>query len=239
MIDKNQVEKLEMIDNNQVEKSVYEQEYIPYLLKEGRIATTIAFIAMFLPILLFKFYYKIELMWEYFALPFSTIIGMTLSTAAGPFYTFPMLGLPGTLMGYIVGDINNIRIPCSLAAIEAAEVEMGTEESSVISAIGIGISVIVKVVIVFVGMTILFSVLSKMPPSVAKQLALMVPALIGAVTVRFCIIKPKTIPMVVVIGLACFYLTKLGIIPSQLTTMVIIFACIGISYLLFKKNVLE
>ncbi|MFQ8729689.1 MAG: hypothetical protein ACLSAC_03830 [Enterocloster bolteae] len=64
----------------------------------------------------------------------------------------PILGIPGTYLTFLSGNTSNMRVPCSSVAQEAAGVEMGTEEGSIISTIGIAnVRSPVNVVILTVG----------------------------------------------------------------------------------------
>ena len=90
----------------------------------------------------------------------SAIIAGTLMqiSVSGAFYIvepisyFPILGIPGTYLTFLSGHTSNMRVPCSSVAQEAAGVEMGTEEGSIISTIGIATSILVNVVILTVGL---------------------------------------------------------------------------------------
>ena len=77
------------------------------------------------------------------------MIGKGLATVALVFYptavleviTYsPMLGTGGTYLGFVTGNITNLKLPVALNAMESAEVEPGSEEGEVISTISIAVS---------------------------------------------------------------------------------------------------
>lgn len=94
----------------------------------------------------------------------------------------PMLGAGGTYLGFVTGNITNLKMPCSLTAMENAKVKANSEEGEVISTIAIGVSSIVTTVIIAVGVLLLTPVLPKLNDSVVFNAAFdqVLPALFGA-----------------------------------------------------------
>ena len=129
----------------------YSGTYIPGIVKWGKITLLLGIFAGFLPALVMAF--------RGYMPPVSAIIAGTLMqiSVSGAFYIvepisyFPILGIPGTYLTFLSGNTSNMRVPCSSVAQEAAGVEMGTEEGSIISTIGIATSILVNVVILTVG----------------------------------------------------------------------------------------
>ncbi len=67
----------------------------------------------------------------------------------------PMLGAAGSYLGFVTGNLSNLKVPCALGAMEAAKVEPGSEKGEVISTIAIAVSSIVTTVIIAVGVLLL------------------------------------------------------------------------------------
>lgn len=84
-----------------------------------------------------------------------------------------------------------MRVPCSSVAQEAAGVEMGTEEGSIISTIGIATSILVNIVILTVGAVAGSVILNILPAPVKEALNFLLPALFGAVFGQFAATRPK------------------------------------------------
>ncbi len=73
-------------------------------------------------------------------------------------FTFtPMLGAGGSYLGFITGNLSNLKVPCALNAMEAAKVKPGTEEGEVISTIAVASSAIVNTLILTLGVLLLLS----------------------------------------------------------------------------------
>ena len=67
----------------------------------------------------------------------------------------PMLGAGGSYVGFVTGNLSNLKVPCALNAMENAKVEPGSEEGEIISTISICISSIVTMVVISLGVLLL------------------------------------------------------------------------------------
>lgn len=100
----------------------------------------------------------------------------------------PMLGAGGTYLSFITGNITNLKLPCSLNAMESAKVRANSEEGEVISTIAIGVSSIVTTVVIAVGVLCFAPILPKITAegSVFKAaFDQVLPALFGALAASY------------------------------------------------------
>jgi len=67
----------------------------------------------------------------------------------------PMLGTGGTYLGFVTGNLTNLKVPAALNAMEAAKVQAGSEEGEVISTIAIATSSIVTTLVIALGVLML------------------------------------------------------------------------------------
>lgn len=67
----------------------------------------------------------------------------------------PMLGTGGSYLGFVTGNLSNLKVPCALNAMESAKVDPGSEEGEVISTISIATSAIVTTAIIALGVLLL------------------------------------------------------------------------------------
>lgn len=67
----------------------------------------------------------------------------------------PMLGSGGSYLGFVTGNLTNLKVPCALYAMENAKVKQGTLEGEVISTIAIATSSIVTTLIIALGVLML------------------------------------------------------------------------------------
>ena len=104
----------------------------------------------------------------------------------------PMLGTGGSYLGFVTGNLTNLKVPCALNAMEAAKVRPGSEEGEVISTIAIASSSIVTTLVIALGvfgLGFLRPVLES--PALKPAFDNILPALFGALGVVFISKNPK------------------------------------------------
>lgn len=155
-------------------------------------------------------------------------------------FTFaPMLGANGTYLGFVTGNLTNLKVPCSINAMNACGVVSDTEEGDVISTIAIATSTIVNTIILTLGMLLLIPLTPILEsPMLAPMFDNVLPALFGALGVAFLAKDYK----IAVLPLS--FMLLLFIIFPSLTSAVSIFvpvsAAIAIVWarFLFKKGLI-
>lgn len=224
----------------------YSNTYIPSIIKWGKITLLLGIIVSFLPVGVMSVIYGCMP-------PISAIIAGTISqmSVSGAFYVvepisyFPILGVAGTYMSFLSGNTSNMRVPCSSVAQEAAGVELGSEKGSVISTIGIAVSIIVGIFILTIGAVGGNAIIAVMPDGVKEALNFLLPALYGAVFGQFAIGRPKLAGVAVVIAFGMNYLLKQGFLsflpgtPSYAVILVAVFGSIFAGRLIYKKELME
>ena len=186
--------------NNNSSVSAFDQDYIPYIVKWGRLTNLIGIVLAYIPAILLFFVYDLR------------------------------PPIPGTYMSFLSGNIGNLRLPVAAAAQEAANVEPGTEQGTIISTIGVAISIIVNVLVLTIGVILGASVLSKLPQSVVTALNNILPALFGAMFGQQFISNPKIGIVAAILAGGMIWLSKIGalaIFPFGGTYMIIIVAVFG------------
>jgi len=68
----------------------------------------------------------------------------------------PMLGAGGSYLGFVTGNLTNLKVPCAINAMSAVKAEAGTEEGEIVSTIAIAVSSIVTALIITAGVFLLF-----------------------------------------------------------------------------------
>lgn len=211
--------------------NVYENNYIPYIVKWGRFTNLVGVFLSFLPAILLMVVYG-------YVPPFGAVMaGLVMqSSVSGVFWFvepisyFPVLGVPGTYMSFLSGNIGNLRLPVAAAAQEAAGVQPGTEQGTIISTIGVGVSIVVNIVILTIGVLLGASVLSLLPPSMLATLNNILPAIFGAMFAQQFIANPKIGIVAAILAGGMIGLSKIGVLallPFGGTYMIIIVAVFG------------
>lgn len=149
----------------------------------------------------------------------------------------PMLGVGGSYLSFITGNVTNMKIPCVMNAKEIAGTESGTPEHEIISTISVATSAIVTTLVIVAGVILLVP----LQPVLQAEVLLpafnnVVPALFGALGLKYFIKSPKiaVIPLVLMSGLcvlvpAAISQTSLLLIPSGGLALLI-------GFVLFQNN---
>ena len=225
-----------MKDNQSVQQ-IYNDEYIPYSVKWGRLTSLLGVVASFVPVIVLAFIFKI-------VPPLDAIIAAaTIRISACLVYYFiepisyqPILGIPGTYMAFLSGNISNLRVPCSSVAQQAAGVEEGTPEGAVMSTIGVAVSVVVNLVVLTIGVLLGAQVIAMIPESVVNSLVYLVPALYGAMLMQMILYAPKIACIAVPLGAITLAMSKFGFFDSSIAILISVFGSIIIGRLLMKAG---
>lgn len=152
----------------------------------------------------------------------------------------PMLGIGGSYLSFVTGNISNLKLPCALGALEQAEVKANSEEGEVVSTVAIAVSSIVTTIIIILGVlliTPLTPILNS--EALAPAFAQMLPALFGGLGVVFIsknvkiAILPITLMMVLFIAIPALNEGTVGI----MVPVSVIFTLV-MSRIMYKKGML-
>lgn len=177
------------------------------------------------------------------------MIGKGLATVALVFYptavleviTYsPMLGTGGTYLGFVTGNITNLKLPVALNAMESAEVEPGSEEGEVISTISIAVSSIVTTIIIAVCVLAFFPVLHNITDSgsaFAPAFQQVTPALFGALCASY-LAKHWKISILPIVTLTIILLFKGTLGTGVLIPIGVVVSLAG-AHLMYKKGWLD
>ncbi len=226
-------------------KNIYEGEYLPYINKWGKITNWLGVFLSFGPALVLAVIFKIMP-------PINAIITgfIAIASAVGinwfvePVSYFPVIGVPGTYMAFLTGNISNLRIPCAAVAQKIANVEPGTNEGAIVATLGMGVSVLVNIIILAVGVFASTAILSLLPEEAVNALNYLLPSLFGAIFIQFAMKKFKIAPIALGLGILMTIAVNAGVFsflpgrPTYMVTLITVFGTIGIATTLYKKKLL-
>lgn len=149
----------------------------------------------------------------------------------------PMLGVGGSYLSFLTGNVTNMKIPCVMNSKDIAGTESGTVEHEIISTISVATSAIVTTLVVAIGVILtvpLDPILNS--EMLAPAFANVVPALFGALGLKYFVKSPKiaVVPLLLMTLLCVF-------VPSMISqTSVLLLPsgalALGIGFVLYKKN---
>lgn len=119
----------------------------------------------------------------------------------------PMLGVGGTYLGFVTGNLSSLKVPCALDCMEKANVKADSDEGEVISTISIATSSIMTILIILVGVILLTPLQSVLEsPVLAPAFDNVLPALFGGLGVVYMsrYFKIAVLPMSLMILLFVF-----------------------------------
>ena len=122
----------------------------------------------------------------------------------------PLLGVGGTYLSFVTGNITNLKLPVALSSMENAKAEPNSEEGEIISTISIAVSSIVTTVIIAIFVLLFRPVLKEITGEgspFAPAFQQVTPALFGSLCASY---------------LAKHW--KISILPILLLTFILIFA---------------
>lgn len=155
-----------------------------------------------------------------------------------PISYFPIVGRAGLYMGFLSGNLVNMRIPAAVSALEGSGYKSGTDEGAIMGTIGIGVSIWVGIAFLLLSVLAGQTVLAALPESFMRMLSLIIPALFGGVFAQFAIKSPKTGIFALVIA---FIMTELvSFIPGQpsfIVTLVSVFSTIAFAKRQLSKEI--
>ena len=220
--------------------SNYDKDYLPYIIKWGRLTNYTAVLFSFAPALVLLTVFKV-------IPPYTAILNGFIAIASAvavvwfvePISYFPIIGISGTYMAFISGYVGNLRIPCAMVAQKIAGVEPGTKEGTIVATLGMAVSIVINTTILTLGIVAGAQVLQKLPANIVSMLQLLLPALFGAVFMQFALKKLKLAPIVLLISIALVYGAKIKLYPSFVSTLGAVFISIAIGVFLYKKGVIK
>ena len=149
----------------------------------------------------------------------------------------PMLGVGGSYLSFLTGNVTNMKIPCAMNSRDIAQTKVGTPENEIISTISVATSAIVTTLVIVVGVILLVP----LQPVLQNEALLpafnnVVPALFGALGLKYFAKSPKIacIPLLLMTVLCVFVpaaisQTSLLLLPSGGLALLI-------GYVLYTKD---
>ena len=221
-----------------MEKNKFFQEYNNGLHRLGRVVSILTIVLLVAVPFIMASIYKVEIDWNGFLAGFAKVGILYIPMAVVEFLIYtPMLGVGGSYLSFITGNVTNMKIPCVMNAKTIAKTESGTPEHEIISTISVATSAITTMLVILVGVLLLVP----LQPVLQNEALLpafnnVVPALFGALGLKYCAQSPKIaiIPLLTM-SILCIFVpsmineTSLLMIPSGAMAL-------AIGFVLFKKG---
>lgn len=149
----------------------------------------------------------------------------------------PMLGVGGSYISFLTGNVTNMKIPCAMNARDMAGTTVGSIENEIISTISTATSAIVTTTVIVVGVVLI----TPLQPILQSETLLpafnnVVPALFGALGLKYFAKSPQiaAIPLALM-TLLCIFVPA-AISQTSLLMLPAGGLALAIGFLLFKKG---
>ena len=181
--------------------------------------------------------------WPYPSVMIQSMIGIaptfwTVSTIQ--LFTFiPVVGAGGSYLGFVTGNLINLKVPCAINAMNLAKIEAGTKEGEIVSTIATAVSSLVTTLILTLGVFLLFWIRPLLEsPVLAPAFANILPALFGGMAVVLISRNWKVAVAPIVFMLALFIIVPgLADAVAVLVPVGVVIAIIA-ARVLYKKGLL-
>lgn len=148
----------------------------------------------------------------------------------------PMIGTSAMYIMVLTGNFTNLKIPSSIAAMEAVGLDPAnyTDESDVISTIAMGVSTIVCIAVIALGALLIVPLSGPLSnPVLSPAFENIVPALFGALGMGM---MSKNFRLAIAPFILGVVLLAAGVIPGALVLPILILVGIVAARVMYKKN---
>ena len=184
---------------DQSQKSVFDNEYMPYIIKWGKITCWVSIPLIFIPTVALMVFYGARPSMSGILTGFISLFSaMVAWYIVDPITLFPILHVPGMYLTYIAGNSKEIRAPAATAALSSADVE---------ATVSIFISLAVMTLVAVAGNLIL----SILPDAIIRALNYLLPALFGAMCIQRIMADYRSAAIVVPCACVLRYLNTRGV----------------------------
>lgn len=149
----------------------------------------------------------------------------------------PMLGAGGSYLGFITGNLINMKIPCALNARDIVGTKAGTPENDIVSTLSIATSSLVTTVVIALGVLLITPLRPVLEAEVLQPAYNnVVPALFGAMAYQY-FRKGKNLVALPLIVMTLLFICVPSLISSVGFLMLLSGAItIGHAFLLFRRE---
>ena len=151
-----------------------------------------------------------------------------------PIAYYSVLGLSGTYLSFLSGNIGNMRLPCAALALDATNTEPGTLQAEVVSTLGICGSIITNLFFVLLAAIVGASVVAALPPVVANAFSRYAGAAIfGGTFGNFAVKLPKVAVFAIAFPLLLSHFFKL---PAYVMIILVVFCSIAVGRVFYNME---
>lgn len=213
----------------------YRDEFTKPIIKWGRLTNLLAFFLCFLPALtvaiVFKAMPPVADILRGWGLIFA-IFGVY--CIVEPVSYFPVLGIPGTYMSFMSGNIGNMRLPVSAIAQEVIGTKQGTHKAEIVSTLSIAGSIITNLIVTTAAAVGGAALMSIFPAVVIEAFGYVGPAIFGAMFAMYAAKNLKLGLFAIVVVMIMFLVIK--VLPPWAMILIAVFGTVAFGFATMPKD---
>lgn len=213
----------------------YKAEFTKPIIRWGRLTNLLAFFFCFTPALTVAFVFDamppirdILTGWGLIAAIFG------IYCIVEPVSYFPVLGIPGTYMSFLAGNISNMRLPVSAIAQEVLGTEQGSKKAELVSTLSIAGSIITNLIVTTIAAVGGAALMSVFPPVVIEAFGYVGAAIFGAMFAMYTAKNLKLGAFALVIVMIMFLVVK--VLPPWAMILIAVFGTVAFGFALLPKD---
>lgn len=216
-------------------EAIIKNDYGPKVHRVGLLTSLGQAVIIFLPALFMLVAYGVWPGWAMVGKAFASTAAI-----AAPYWFiepvsyFLILGIGGTYISFLAGNISNMRLPVSAVSQEVAGVREGSPEGEIIGAIGIVGSQWALTIATLAAAIVVTLIIGSLPKSVAGAFDFLLPCLWGAIIGQFGLRSPQYAILALTIGIPLVMWSGL---PTWTLIPIMVFGLAIISIFLFKRGI--
>lgn len=151
-----------------------------------------------------------------------------------PITYYNVIGLSGTYVGFLTGNIGNMRVPCAAAALEATNIQPNTREGEIVSTLGITGSAITSILFTSLAALVGVQLIAILPDSIIVAFdQYTIPAIFGAMVGSYVLKHPVLCGFSIALALLFIYVIK---VPSYVAMLACVILTVAFSRVLYNRS---
>lgn len=204
--------------------------------KTGRTGLSIGILMLFCAPFLFAFFLHAHFNMKGFWPALVQVLFIYIPSCIVEYLVYvPLLGPGASYLGFMTGNISNMKLPCAFTARDIAKTEVGTPEDEIITTLSVATSSLVTMLVILLGVLLLIPLTPILQnPVLRPAFDNLLPCLFGALAMQYFKKNPilSIFPMLFIIILCSLMPNLIGSATTLLIPNGAI--AIGLCYLMYR-----
>ncbi|OMP66304.1 small-conductance mechanosensitive channel [Domibacillus epiphyticus] len=153
-----------------------------------------------------------------------------------PISYYPTLGVSGTYLSFLTGNISTMCLPAAAAAQNVIGAEPGTKKGEITASLAMGAASLVNIFILSIIIAFGSFLISLIPPSFQTSFQFIVPAIFGGVLAQFAFHKPINGIVALAVGIIINILPIVSFAKGIICIVITVVICIYLEKLKIQKE---